>query len=183
MRPTAMFTICKYYNKAAIVCGLCPAGPSVKSKVSALPPCLAEHLILKMYHNTTRRHSQNQRWPESLFKTPTPSLTKIFESGSGSGNFSNLRIRPLFRLQLTIDPTEICQYFCIRNDHADSCYCRNWNVKPDPGPLFYKVLTPGPKENRRILPESTPSLRFHGSGVPESTRAGFCVFLSDPNPE
>ena len=125
MRPTAMFTICKYYNKAAIVCGLCPAGPSVKSKVSALPPCLAEHLILKMYHNTTRRHSQNQRWPESLFKTPTPSLTKIFESGSGSGNFSNLRIRPLFRLQLTIDPTEICQYFCIRNDHADSCYCRN----------------------------------------------------------
>jgi len=23
----------------------------------------------------------------------------------------------------------------------------------------------------------------HGSGVPESTAAGFCVFLSDPDPE
>jgi len=45
-----------------------------------------------------------QRWPESLYQTPTPLLLKIFESGSGS--FSNLLIRHLFRrrLQSSIQP-------------------------------------------------------------------------------
>jgi len=34
---------------------------------------------------------------------------------------------------------------------------------PDPDPVFHKFLTPGPKEKRRILPESTLALwiRFH----------------------
>ena len=53
--------------------------------------------------------------------------------------------------------------FYLRNDHTDS-YSRNWKVNPDPGPVFRKFLTPGrdpgPKEKRRILPESTPVLRI-----------------------
>jgi len=46
----------------------------------------------------------------------------------------------------------------LRNNHTDSCYRRNGKVTPDQGPLFHRFLTtdPGPKEKRRILPESTP---------------------------
>jgi len=53
----------------------------------------------------------------------------------------------------------------LRNDHNDSCYCRNWKVTPVPGEIFHKFLTPnpgqdsGPKEKRRILLESTPALQ------------------------
>jgi len=41
--------------------------------------------------------------------------------------------------------------FFLRNDHADFCYCRNWKVTPDPGPVFHKILTPfpDPKEKRK----------------------------------
>ena len=61
-----------------------------------------------------------------------------------------------------INPTLIDPCFYLRNDHTDSCYCRNWKVTPDPGPVFPKFLTPdpGPKEKRRILPESTQVLRI-----------------------
>jgi len=38
-----------------------PAVPSVKRKIPALPLCKMEHLSLKMYHNTTRKNSQNRR--------------------------------------------------------------------------------------------------------------------------
>jgi len=31
------------------------------------------------------------------------------------------------------DPTEIFPCFYQRNDHAGSCYCRNWKVTPGPG--------------------------------------------------
>jgi len=55
MRLTGMITICKYYNHDTVPNILCSPGPSVKSKVSALPPCWVEHLILKIQHNTTRR--------------------------------------------------------------------------------------------------------------------------------
>jgi len=83
------------------------------------------------------------------------SCSKIFESGSG--NFSNLRIRPLFRLRNL-------PMFYLRNDRTDSCYCRNGKMTPDPDQVSHKFLTPvldtGPKEKRRILPESTPALRI-----------------------
>jgi len=40
----------------------------------------------------------------------------------------------------------------------------NYKVTPVPGPFFHKLLTlgldPGRKEKCRILPESTPALRF-----------------------
>jgi len=85
-----------------------------------------------------------------------------------------------------------------------------WKSDPGSGSGFSKCLTPVPKKKRRILPDSTPALwirghlwthtfcflKFvnsqsfpkwqsrgaHGSGVPESTPAGFCDFLSDPEP-
>jgi len=39
-----------------------------------------------------------------------------------------------------------------------SCYCWKWKAASDPGLAFDNFLspTPGPKEKRRILPESTP---------------------------
>jgi len=33
-------------------------------------------------------------------------------------------------------------------------------VTPVPGPVFHKFMTPGPKQNRRILPGSTPLIRI-----------------------
>jgi len=97
-----------------------------------------------------------QRWPESLFQSPTLLL------------FQNFRIRvrqffkfenptPVQTLATIIDQTEIYPCFYLRNEHTDSCYCRNGEVTPDPGPFFHKFLTPGPdpKEKRRISPEST----------------------------
>jgi len=59
-----------------------------------------------------------------------------------------------------IDPTVIYPYFYLRNDHTDYCYCRNWKVTLDPGPVFPNIFTrdPGLKEKHRILPESTPTL-------------------------
>jgi len=63
-----------------------------------------------------------------------------------------------------IDPTVSYPCFYLRNDHTDSCCCRNWKVTLDPGPFFPKFFTPvpdpGPKETRRILPESTPALQI-----------------------
>jgi len=56
--------------------------------------------------------------------------------------------------------------FYLRNDHTDSCYCRNWKVTPDPGPVSHKFLPPGsdpgPNEKHRNLLESTPTIRIHG---------------------
>jgi len=89
---------------------------------------------------------QQQRRPESVFQTRLRSCSKLWESGSGS--FSNLRIRHLFRLRLLSIQLAIYSCFCSRNDHADSYYCQNWKVTPDP------------KEKRRILPESSPALRI-----------------------
>jgi len=102
--------------------------------------------------------------PESLFQTPTPLLFQ---------NFSiRIRVRKYFKFEnptpvqtpATIDPTEIYPCFCSRNDHEGPCYCRNWKVTP--GPVFHKFLTSGPnqgpKDKRKIQPESTPALRIHG---------------------
>jgi len=59
-----------------------------------------------------------------------------------------------------INPAVIYSCFYLRNHRTDSCYCRNGKMTPDPGPVFHKFLTPGPKEKRRILPESTPVIRI-----------------------
>ena len=68
IRPTAMITICNTtLNLDNVFDVLCPAGPSVKCKVLALPSWQVERLILKMYHDTTRRYSKN--------RTFTPILT------------------------------------------------------------------------------------------------------------
>ena len=114
---------------------------------------------------TTKKKRKNpygrQRWPESLFQTPTLLL------------FQNFWIRvqlflkfenptPVQTPATIIEPTVIYPCFYLRNDRTDSCYCRNGKVTP--GPLFYKFSTrgpdPGPKEKRRILPESTPVIRI-----------------------
>jgi len=60
-------------------------------------------------------------------------------------------------------------------------------VTPDPGPDFHKFLTPvpGPKEKRRILPESTPVIRIRphlwctGAGVSEWTPAGVLTIFEN----
>ena len=111
-----------------------------------------------------------QRWPESLFQTPTPLLFQNFW----------IQVRLFFKFEnptpaqtpaTIIDPTVIYPCLTFRNDHTDSCYCRNgklllfaksrnWKVTPDPGLVFHRILTPGPKEKRRILPESTPAIRI-----------------------
>ena len=100
-----------------------------------------------------------QRWQESLFQTLTPLLFQNFQ----------IRAQQFFRFEnptpvqtpaTVIDPTVIYPCFYLRNDRRDSCYCRNGKVTPGSGPVFQKLLTPGPKEKRRILPESTPVIRI-----------------------
>ena len=86
-----------------------------------------------------------------FFRLRLRSCSKMFDSGSGlailqiwesdscsdSGyNHRSSRNLPMF----------------LRNDHAESCYCRNWKLTPDPGLVFPKFLTPGSNEKRRILP-------------------------------
>jgi len=82
-----------------------------------------------------------------------------------------VRVRNIFKFEnptplqtpANMDSTEIQQCFYLRNvmyeNHTDSC-C--WKCKVIPGPFFYKFLipAPGPKEKRRILPMSTPTLRI-----------------------
>jgi len=76
-----------------------------------------------------------------IFQTPTPLLMQNFW----------IRIRFLvwifkFENQThvqtpdTIDPTEVYQCFCLRNDNADSCCCLNWKVT--------QVLVSGPESNK-----------------------------------
>ena len=115
--------------------------------------------VSKVMISTNHCH---QRWPESLFQTPTLLLFQNFWIRI------RIRVRLFFKFQnptpvqtpATInDPTIIYPYFYLRNDHTDSYYCRNGKVTPDSGPVFPKYLTPGPdpspKEKRRILLEST----------------------------
>ena len=89
----------------------------------------------------------SQTWPVSLFQTPTPLLFHNFW----------IRVRLFFNFEnptpvqtpATIThPTEIYPWFYQRNDRTDACYCWNGKVTPDPGPVFRKFLTPGPKEKR-----------------------------------
>jgi len=99
------------------------------------------------------------------YSAPTPLLSQNFW----------IRVRKFFKFEIPIpvqitatfiDLIEIYPCFYLRNDHIDTCYCRNCKGAPDPGPVFHKLLTPGrqpgPKVKRRILPVSTPALRIHG---------------------
>jgi len=92
--------------------------------------------------------SDSDSAPVSKFLNQGPAIFQIWESDSCSDCGCNHR----FNRNLPM--------FDLKNDHTHSCYCRNWKVTPDPGPVFAKFLTtgpdPGPKEKRRILPESTP---------------------------
>ena len=112
-----------------------------------------------------------KRWPETLFQTPTPRLFQNFW----------IRVRQFFKFENStpvqtpatiIDPSVIYPRFYIRNDHTDSCYCRNWKVIPDP--VFPKILTPGPdpgiNEKRKILPESTTVIRSGPTSASELHR-------------
>ena len=112
--------------------------------------------ILKGYmlisQNAKGVHGRGSR--SQLF--PTPLLFQNFW----------IRVRQFFKFKNptpvqvaapVIDPTVIYPHFYL-NDHTESCYCRNWKVIP--GPFFPKYLTPGPKEKRWILPESTLALRI-----------------------
>ena len=75
MNPTAMITIYKYciiYIKPRkCVQYICPAGSSAKSKSPPYLQCQVEHLILQMYHKTTRRHSQNRTFALTLVESPS----------------------------------------------------------------------------------------------------------------
>jgi len=98
-----------------------------------------------------------------FFRLRLRSCSKIFWSGSESGSctFSNVRIRLLFRLRLPSPIQPNLSMFLLKKWLHRRSYCWNWKVTP--GPFFHKFLTPapGPKEKRRILPESTPALRIH----------------------
>jgi len=87
--------------------------------------------------------------PKFLNPDPGPAIFQIWESESCS---------------TIIHPTLIYPCFYLRNDHKDSCNCRNWEVTTVQGPLFPNFLTPGLdpglKEKRKILPESTPVHRI-----------------------
>jgi len=94
--------------------------------------------------------SDSESAPVPKFLNPGPVILQIWESDSCSDSAT------------IIYPTVIYPCFYLRNDRTDSCYCRYGEVTP--GPVFHKFLTPGPdpgpKDKRRILPESTPVIRI-----------------------
>ena len=68
---------------------------------------------------------------------------------SGSAYFSNLRIRLLLQIPATIIILTViypCSY--LRNDHTDSCQCRNGKVTPDPGPVS-QIFDSGSESERK----------------------------------
>ena len=140
-----------------------------------LHSCFQKSLRLRPEFTPTLRllTPVHQRWPESLFQTPTPLLFQNF------GILVRIWVLQFFKFEnptpvqtpaTIINPTLIYPCFCLRNDHTDSCCCWNWKVTP--GPVLPKFLTlgpdPGPKEKHRILPEATPVIM---SG-PTSATAG-----------
>ena len=97
--------------------------------------------------------------------TPVPKFLNLApDPGATIFKFENPT--PVQNPDAIIDPTEIFPCFYLRDDHTDSCYCRNRKMTLASGLFFYKFLTPdpGPKEKGRILPESTPALRLRPAG-------------------
>ena len=74
----------------------------------------------------------DQRWPESLFQTLTPLLLQYFwiRVRIPVWQFFKFENPTPVQTPATIDPTVIFPCFYLRNDHTDSCFCRNWKVTP-----------------------------------------------------
>jgi len=75
----------------------------------------------------------SQRWPESLFQTPTPLLSQNFWIWVGILIRLFLKFEnptPVQTPATIIDPTVIYPCFYLRNDRTDSCYWRNGKVTP-----------------------------------------------------
>jgi len=107
--------------------------------------------------------SSCQRWPESLFQTSTPLLFQNVWNRIGVQNFFQIENATPVQTPATIDK---CQWFFLKNDHAGSCYGRNWKVNPDPSPVFQKKfwlrVRIQVRKKRESLPESTLTLRIRG---------------------
>jgi len=129
-----------------------------ESRLEYLPSLLS--LWTALYH--FRRSSKTDHWSESLFQTLTPLLLKTFWIRV------QMRVQKFFKFEnptsvqtpvTIINPTLIFPCFYLRNGHTDSCYCRNWKVTPDPGPVFHKFLTvcsdPCPTEKTQ-----NPAIRY-----------------------
>jgi len=126
---------------------------------SGFEACTLHHCMLCML----MFQMQTKGGRSHFFRLRLHSCSKIFETGSWSGIFFKFENPISVQTPATTDPTEIYQYFYLRNDQADSSYCQNWKVTTDPGPVFRKFLTPGPGPNKKcgILLESTPDLFPH----------------------
>ena len=91
------------------------------------------------------------RWLESHIQTPTPLLFQNFW----------IQVRKFFKFEnptpvqtptTIINPILTYPCFYLRNDHTDSCYCRNWKMTPGPGPVF-------PNFRLRVRQENAESFR------------------------
>ena len=91
---------------------------------------------LQSWHVRAHRSPLFRGGRSHFFRLRLRSWSKILESGSG--NFSNLRTRLLFRLRLRSSIRNL-HMFCLRNDHTDSCYCRNWNMTPVQCPVSSEI--------------------------------------------
>jgi len=113
------------------------------------------------------KHCLNKRWPESLFQTPTSLLFKNFW----------IRVRIRIRIRLFFKFYESDSYSDSGNNHRSNrnllmFLLKKWphrllllpKLKSDSGSgfdfsqIFDSPTRSGPKEKRRILPESTPEL-------------------------
>ena len=123
--------------------------------VAALFKELALITIIEMWGLESRSQSRTSRCRSRLgFYDNVSVSSRILSQVS----VSEVTVSATSLSATIVDPTVIYPRFYLRNDHTDSCYCRNWKVTP--GPVFLKFLTRGPKEKFRILPESTPVVRI-----------------------
>ena len=107
--------------------------------------------------------SDSDSAPKFLNPAPDPAILQIWESDACSNSAT------------IIDPTVIYPCFYLRYDRTDSCYCRNGEVTPDPGPFFHKFLTPGPDPGPKKNAESCWSQLRHSGYGPTSALKQCCA--------
>jgi len=119
-----------------------------------------------------------------FFRHRLRSCSKMLESGSG--NFQIRESDSCSDSCYTIDSTEIYLCFYLRDDHAGSCYCRNWKLAPDSGPFFHKISwsVPEKTQNPAMAPSgknTTSALSTNGFNNWCNLHTRFCKHKNSKN--
>jgi len=116
-----------------------------------------------------------------FFRLRLRSCTKIFEPGPG--NFQIWESNSCRLWILSIQP-KISPFFHFRNHQAESRYCRNWKVAPDPGSDIFRFENPTLVQTRDGADRKfVPAVRIASAfSVCYPYRIHICCILPCPHP-